>query len=116
MSGMKDLLGDEPFCPRSPKQLGLELGHAAAERAADHAGDDWKDRAYAAFVSFSRSHKQFTTEDVRDASNVGEPPDLRAWGSVALRAKRKGIVRAAGWVSAKALNVHGNAVTLWETL
>ena len=88
-----------------------------AEQAADHAGDVWKQEAFACFVAYARTHKQFTTEDVRAfALGLGEPPDLRAWGAVALRAKRAKIIRAAGAVSAKARNVHGNLVTLWETI
>lgn len=93
---------------------GLALGHAMAELAANHAGEDWKDRAFAAFVAHAKDHQAFTTEDVREASpHVGEPPDLRAWGQVALRARREGIVRSLGWIKPKAKNVHGGVVTLW---
>jgi hypothetical protein len=95
----------------------LELGHAMAELAADHAGEEWKEAAFAAFCRHAERHQTFTTEDVRDANpGLGQPPDLRAWGQVALRAKREKIVKSKGWVSAKAMNVHGNAVTLWEVI
>lgn len=114
MSGQYDLFGDARPARRP---IGLELGHAAAERAADHAGEAWKEKAYAAFQAHARGHARFTTEDVRQASpTVGDPPDKRAWGQVAMRARKAGIVRSAGWVSAKDPKVHGNAVTLWESV
>ena len=98
----------------------LELGHAMADLAGDHADravENWKQQAFDLFVAYSRSHKQFTTENVRAfATGLAEPPELRAWGAVALRAKRAKIIRAVGAVSAKARNVHGNLVTLWETI
>ena len=100
-----------------PKPTGLEIGHARAEDAADHAGDAWKEIAFAAFVEYAKDHRRFVTEDVRSANpDVGSPPDLRAWGHVALRAKREGIVQSAGVTRAKSLTVHGMHVTLWESL
>jgi hypothetical protein len=95
---------------------GLTLGHAAAERAADHAGEEWKDRAYSAFTDYARDHKTFTTEDVRRASDVGEPPDNRAWGAVALRAKRAGVVRHIDFARVKDPCCHSNVVSLWEAI
>jgi hypothetical protein len=94
---------------------GLELGHAMAEIAADHAGEDWKDRAYSAFLAFAATKKTFITEEAREACDVGEPPDRRAWGAIALRAKREGRIKAIGFANAKDRAVHGNVVTLWET-
>lgn len=120
MGGMKDLFGDTPYKPPKPEpepKAGLELGHAAAKEAADHAGDEWKERAFTALLRFTLSHRTFTIEELREASpEVGEPPDRRAWGQVPLRAARKGIIRKIGWVEAKDPAVHGNAVSLWETI
>lgn len=98
-----------------PAPTPLELGHAAAERAADHAGETWKDQAFRAFVAYVREHGECTTEQVRQACpHVPEPPDKRAWGSVALRAARAGVVRSAGWTRASSPTVHGMVVTLWR--
>jgi hypothetical protein len=106
----------EGFGPATP----LAIGHAMAEKASDHADkkiEGWSTMAYDAFVYYSKTHPFFTTEDVRDfATEVPPAPDTRAWGAVALKAKRHFIVKAEGWVAAKAKNVHGNAVTLWRTL
>lgn len=96
---------------------GLFIGHAAAEAAAAHAGEPWKERAYKAFVSYASTHSTFTTEEVRLASpQVEAPPELRAWGQIALRAKRAKVVEFDGWTFAKEKNVHGNAVTQWKTI
>jgi len=100
------------------RQLGLILGHEAAERAANHAEREmptWKDTAYSAFVSYGKIARQFTTEDVRLASpEVPPPPDNRAWGQVAMRARRAGVVVSQGWVPVKDANSHGCVKTLWK--
>lgn len=94
-----------------------ELGHAAAERAAERAGSDWKDAAYAAFVDYARTHASFTTEDVRLAyPDLPPPPDPRAWGSIAQRAKRDAIIIAGEWRAAKDRNVHGRVIMAWRSL
>ena len=95
---------------------GLVLGRAMAEIAADHAGDEWKEMAYQEFKNFASRQNIFTTEQVRKSIPFfPAPPDNRAWGHVALRAKREGIVESHGWVRADSLKVHGMVVTLWRT-
>lgn len=97
------------------KHDGLAIGHGMAEVAADKAGDTWKERAYAAFVDYANSHDAFTTEEVRQSAvGLGSPPDDRAWGQVALRAKREGVVKSVGWVRANSKSVHGMVVTQWK--
>lgn len=60
---------------------GLELGHAMAKVAADHAGNEWKNLAYESFVEYAKHHREFTTEQARGAClHVPPPPDKRAWG------------------------------------
>jgi hypothetical protein len=94
---------------------GLALGHAMAEVAAENAGAGWQDEAYDAFVRHANTHETFTTEEVRLANtNLPCPPDTRAWGAVARRAAREGIVQSVGWTRAKSLKVHGMVVTKWE--
>jgi len=117
----------EDKCPRcggegcswcSTATDGLALGHAAAQRAADHAGDDWKEEAYAAFCAFLATvppGQTFLTEDARAASpHIPRPPEMRAWGQVALRAKRAGKIVHCGYARAKDPSVHGNPVSLWR--
>lgn len=97
------------------KHEGLSLGHDMAQIAADKAGEGWKEQAYAVFVNYAKNHETFTTEEVRQSANdLGSPPDARAWGQVALRAKREGVVQAVGWVRANSKSVHGMVVTQWK--
>ena len=99
------------------EQLALEIGHEMAERAADHAGDEWKEIAFNAFRRHAEKNRAFLREDVRWACpDVPPPPDTRAWGHVALRAKREGIVRAIGYVPSTGKTAHGAVCTRWESL
>ena len=95
---------------------GLELGHAMARVAADHAGEDWKRLAYESFVEYAKFHNEFTTEQVRGAClHVPAPPDKRAWGQISLMAKKNKIIESAGWTRAESKSVHGMVVTLWRS-
>lgn len=96
---------------------GAELRDQGIERAADHAErvrEGWKDMAFSAFHEYAKVNTDFTTEQVRLASpQVPEPPDKRAWGHVALRAAREGVVEKIGVVKAVNPKVHCMYVTLW---
>ena len=94
----------------------LALGHEMAELAGDNAGENWKEVAFAAFANHARKHKFFTTEEVRQNNpDLPAPPDTRAWGVVARRAVKEGVVVSAGWTRAKSMTVHGMVVTRWES-
>lgn len=74
-------------------------GHAAAAAALDHAGGDWADRALSLLGAFALTHAEFKIEDVRrhaDAVGLPAPPDGRAWGGVANRARAAGLIVAIG--------------------
>ena len=76
----------------------------------------WKDEAFKAFCKHAKKNKVFTTEEVRAKNaNLPKPSDPRAWGGIALRAKREGIVKHVGWISAIDPVVHGNVVSLWQS-
>lgn len=96
---------------------GLDLGHAMAEVAADKAGKFWKEAAFYAFKRHATKHSHFTTEDVRAANpDLPPPPDDRAWGSIALRAGREGMVVGSGWVRSSNRSAHGRVVTMWQSM
>ena len=96
---------------------GIGLGYAAAEQAADHAGDEWKALAYQAFVRHARRHGTFATEDVRRANpQVPPPPDMRAWGQIALAAKRDGLIHPAGYAPTQNKSRHGMIVNVWRAV
>lgn len=106
--------------PEPPKkiQTGLELGHEAAEKAADHAERQepgWKDMAFEAFCAHGRVAIEFTTEDVRLAfPDLPPAPDQRAWGAVALRAKKDGMVQHVRYVKMKERHNHAAPKSLWR--
>jgi hypothetical protein len=106
------LFDEFPRRKRTPR----ELGHAAAQRAADHADREvgnWQAMAYEAFVTFARARSvSFITKDVREwARHVPPPPDRRAWGAVAQRARREGVVVSV--CLEEAPHVHGSTITRW---
>jgi hypothetical protein len=91
--------------------LARDSGHAAAKRCADKAGEAFRAAAFEHFKAFAEQGKTFTTEDARDAYRGPAPHDARAWGYVAQRASRAGIVKCAGFAPARSSN--GSPTTLW---
>lgn len=104
-----------------PDEVAQCLRDDGIKRAADHADSanpTWGQRAFAAFKSFAMTHLVFTTEEVRlDAELHGlpDPPDKRAWGSVAARAARQGFVIRHGHEKASSPKVHCMYVTRWRS-
>jgi hypothetical protein len=95
---------------------GLQIGHAMAEVAADNAGGAWKRIALEAFVKHAKNHEFFVTEDVRNENpNIPPPPDKRAWGYIALIAKREEIVSSHSLVKSKSRICHGRILTMWRS-
>jgi hypothetical protein len=100
-----------PILDYIAKKRARESAWAGAEdgaaRAADHAErvePGWKDEALVYFRAFAvaKRHTSFLTEEARvfaEGDGFALPPDKRAWGSVALRAKRAGIVERVGYAS-----------------
>jgi hypothetical protein len=102
-------------------QLGFELAFAAAERAADHADRvhaEWTEMALAAFMEYAETHEEFATEDVAPANpHIPVPPDKRAWGHIATKAKHKGaIIKSNRTRPTKNAHAHSRDVTLWTSL
>lgn len=95
----------------------IRLGHAGADRAADAAGELWKAEALEAFIRYAKSHNKFTAEDVRLANpDLRCNADLRAWGHIAISAKRAGVVEHAGYARSISAKVHSSVTTLWGSL
>ena len=104
------------FKREKPESDGLAEGVRLAKLAADKAGEEWKARAYQAFVAYARTHKYFTTEDVRfSLDKFPHPPELRAWGHIARSAQKNGIVVFHDLVRPKSRNVHGKHINLWQS-
>jgi len=74
-------------------------GMNTAAAHADQVSPDWSKEALTHFKMFmlNNGNKPFMTEDVRTyAENLGmePPPDRRAWGAIAVHAKKLGWVLA----------------------
>lgn len=94
-------------------------GMNTAAAHADRVSPNWSNEALTHFKMFMLNHgdKPFMTEDVRTyAENLGmePPPDRRAWGAVAIHAKKLGWVRSLGYAPQKSVNAHKAPKTLWE--
>lgn len=117
----RSLFDEPPRKPRRNLRLGRDLAKLGAERAADHAdretGGVWQEKAWAFFVDFANRQggREFQIEDVRVAADgvVPEPPDNRAWGTVALRAARKGWIRKVGYRPVRLPHCHAAPMTVW---
>lgn len=98
-----------------------ELAGEGMDRAVDHADrvtPGWSDRAYQLLEQYAVSHWQFMTEDVRNwAHKLGLPeaPSGRAWGAVALRGCREGIISREGYRKTVNPLAHGTPATLWRS-
>jgi hypothetical protein len=96
-----------------------EKGHAAAKAAAARADreiDEWTDKAVALFATFAKiTPSPFLTEEARqfaESRGLSSPPDGRAWGHVAKKCQRAGVVTSAGFGAAKSSN--GSPKVLWK--
>lgn len=89
------------------------------KRAVDHADSvipAWSDQAYNFLKSFTRESAEFLTEDVRRAAvgKLPDPPNLKAWGAVIIRAAKEGLIKNAGYRKAKHARSHQRPSTLWK--
>jgi len=99
-----------------PQDDGVAEGVRLAKLAADKAGDEWKAAAYQAFIAYAKTHKYFTTEDVRlSMKDAPQPMQLRAWGHIARTAMREGVIIHHDLVRPKSRGVHGKHVNLWQS-
>lgn len=119
--------GDQPrraegSSPKTARQEGRELGHAAAKRAADHADRAltkaaWSAAAYSLFVRYAWiCAGEFITKNAREHAErvwkLPPPPDPRAWGHIAKRALSNGVVRFVR--EHEAPHVHGGKIAVWQ--
>lgn len=93
------------------------------KKAEDHAGKEWNemaDRLLDSFITnswFIIMKRQFMTEDFRQyASQWGlpQPPSLRAFGSVILRAARAGKIVKVGYGQVSNAKAHSANAAVWR--
>lgn len=104
--------------PRNAARAQRDAGIQAAVNHADAVDPGWPERAYRHFVAYARAHGQFLTEAARNAAEcagLAPPPDKRAWGGVASRAARAGVVVRTGYAPASDPKVHCSIATVWRS-
>lgn len=107
-------------------RLAAEIARAREQRdegirrAISHAETElpgWGDRAYRILLDYLRRYTpaQFMVEDVRRwaQEQIEDPPSLRSWGAVTLRAARAGLIVKIGYANVKDPNGHRGCATLW---
>jgi len=77
------------------------LRDAGIMQAAEHADaviENWSEIALQFLQTFLNTAGEFMTEEVRLAAIgfVPEPPDARAWGSIIVKARKKGLIKKTG--------------------
>jgi len=87
-----------------------------ALESANETHDDWSEKALQALIQFANEvNDEFMVEDVRNwASWVPEPPSKRAWGAVAVKAAKAGIIKKTGYGLTTNPKAHRTPATLWQ--
>lgn len=90
------------------------LRDAAISQIAESSGPQWQQTAFACLEAFIASNDApFMIEDVRLANpDLPAPHDNRAWGAVARRAIKHGLIQRVGFAPAK--TSHCSAKPLWQ--
>lgn len=100
---------------------GNDLRDEGIKRSVDHADDvidSWSDRAYRFLNDYIKSNREFMAEDVRVASinQLPEPPSLRAWGGVFVRAAKSGLIVRIGFRNVINHKAHSTPASVWRAV
>lgn len=104
------------------EKTAMELAMEGARRALDHANaveQNWGDLAFQFFKLYAQAHTLFQTEDVRVWSyknGLPHAPDGRAWGAIALEAKRAKIIVCDSYANTKVKPAHAAPRAVWKSL
>lgn len=91
-----------------------ELKNDGIERAKNKADKEnylWSEKAYAFFIEYAKNSKEpFMCNDVVLASlNVlPQPENLKAWGAIAVKAMKSGLIKSIGYAKGKKPEHHSN--------
>lgn len=95
---------------------------AGMQKAADHAevvDKGWNLKAFGLFLTYVKgSHGPFLMEEFRQwaiTMNLPDPPHLRAFGSIAMKAAKMGFIRKVGTRKVSNQKAHCCYATLWQT-
>jgi hypothetical protein len=105
-------------------QLNIDFARKARDRGikqavkhADQAHESWSEKAYGHFVTFVSLQKgTFKVEDFREFSRdvLPDPPSLRAFGALPLRAARAGLIKKVGVEQVRNVKAHMAKAAVWE--
>jgi hypothetical protein len=96
-------------------------GITRAVKHADAVSKDWSERAYRFLKWYITSLDRKTTfviEDVRALAktkvSLEDPPSARAWGSLAVKAVKAGLIKRAGYTQVRNPAAHRANCTVWQ--
>lgn len=90
------------------------------KRAVDHAdrvNASWSEKVYNLLKDFVKRYSgPFQFEDFRlsIAGLIPEPPHKRAFGAIAAKAAREGLIRRVGYAPVKSVNCHRANASVWR--
>jgi hypothetical protein len=104
------------FKRKSPSENPVVKGLRLAKLSADKQGPEWQAAAYQAYVEHAKRHRFFTTEDVRKAAkNVPAASNNSAWGHIAKKASKNGIMVEFETMRSKSASTHGRHIIIWQS-
>lgn len=105
-------------------QLNISFARQARDKgikqAVDHANSvdvGWSEKVYALLKDFVKSYSgpfQFESFRLSIAGLVPEPPHKRAFGAIAAKAAREGLIRRVGYAPVKSVNCHRANASVWR--
>lgn len=101
-----------------------DRGIARAEEHAETLYEAWNNKAFKALESYlvevfpARVGGPFTCEEFRawcqgNRQELAEPPSLRAFGGIILRAAKKGLIHKIGYIKVKNPRAHMATAMMW---
>lgn len=105
--------GNERFSGEANRDLGIKRAVEKANREIN----DWSEIAFKFFCEFAKNSKEpFMTNDVVLASEnvIPQPENKKAWGHIAVKAIKNGIVKSIGYSKGKNPKHHCNPRNLYE--
>lgn len=104
--------------------LGEYLKLEGMSSSVDNANDNvpgWSNEAYECLIDFLKyiGKKEFMAEDVRQFAvdnGLPEPPSLRAWGAIMVRARKNKLITFVEWSPVSNSRAHCTPASIWRAL
>ncbi len=105
-------------------EFGKKLRDEGIERAINHADrkiSQWQEIAYEHFLLWLRKMprgERFMIEDFRKhmGTHLVEPPSLRAYGALAVRGAKDGVIENVGYGKVSNSKAHRTPAAIWQRL